>query len=241
MPNPQVRLQRPRTAGQAGFAENLTFPSSCQMPAGFARKFADHFPAILHKLSALFYQKVRSPDEFRRDFARDREDHAARIYGKPGGHGRSAVSGAFHDHYANAHAGDDAVSYGKVLGKSDGAHGKFGNEQSLSGYWRCQFVVFGGVDHIDAATENGDRVAAGCKRAQAARGIDAARDSAYDRDAGMRQIPAESALPQQGVGRRAPTRLERSSAANRRGPSAQSGARDRNCRAAAADAMERCR
>src|ERR1051326_1946294 len=131
------------------------------MPAGLGRKLGDHVIPVLDEVSALFYQQVRPPTELRGDIARDGENLASLVDGELGGDGGTGVLRAFHHQNTQAHAADDAVADGKVLGKSGRAHGEFGDQQAAGGEIGGDLLVLDRVDDVDTAAQDSDRVEIG--------------------------------------------------------------------------------
>src|SRR5689334_7247815 len=155
------------------------------MPAGFRRQLGDDVVPILDQVGALFYQQVRAPAQLVGDVAGDGEDFAALVDGELGGDGGTGVLSALHDQDTEAHAADDAVADGEVLGKCGGAHGEFGDDEPARGELTGELPVLAGVDDVDAAAEDGDGIGGAAERSLVSGGVDSTGHAADDGEAGI--------------------------------------------------------
>src|ERR1039457_4156777 len=99
----------------------VTGVQTCALPIW---KFHDYVVPVLDKLGALFYQQVRAPTRFGCDVAGDGEDLPALVQRELRRDGGAAVLGAVHHQDAGAHATDNPVADGEILGKGGGTHGE---------------------------------------------------------------------------------------------------------------------
>src|SRR5262249_13194396 len=79
-------------------------------------------------------------------------------------------------------------------------HGKFGDDEALFGDLVCELAVLGGVDLIDAAAENSDRVPRGFEGCFVRCCIDAASHSAGDSQARSGQVFGEAPCDRRAIG-----------------------------------------
>ena len=138
------------------------------------------------------------------DAARHGEDFLALLVGVPGGDQRAAAVGRLDDDHAQRQAADQPVALRKRAGQRLHVRRRFADQRALGGDFGGQLVVLRRIDVHHAAGQHGDRPSAGRQRAAMRRGIDAAGQSADDRQARPGKARRQAFGLPQAVGRGVP-------------------------------------
>lgn len=177
------------TGGAAGTDIGKELPGTVlEQLTGFERKIAEDVAWFLDQVGALTDEEIGPPALLGRDVAGDGEYFPALVERKAGRDGAAGVLGAFHNQDAIAEAADDPVADGEVLRIAGSAEGEFRKDQAVVGDLFHEALVFGGVDDINATTEDGDGVAFDVEGAAVGGSIDAAGEATGNGESGGGEV-----------------------------------------------------